>query len=77
MISRYSGFILGIAKKYTIIAKDIPKKEVVKEIEVNDFSNLMAQELGLTIFKLAEETNQTVTLQIDRLNNKILLCIND
>lgn len=77
MISKYSGFVLAMAKNYNTMEQDTRENDVVNKFELHSFSNQMAQELGLAVFKLAKERNQTVAAQIDRLNNTIDLYIDD
>jgi uncharacterized protein (UPF0303 family) len=53
------------------------KKEVLKKIELQNFTNKLALEMGLTIVELAKSRNQTIAVEISRLNQTVFLYIGD
>ena len=51
--------------------------EIIKEITLDEFSNSIAFEMGLTIVELAKSRNQKIAVQIERLNHIIFLYLAD
>lgn len=53
------------------------ENEVIKKIEIKSFNNRIGLEMGLTIVNLAEERNQNLAVQVERLNHLIFLYVDD
>lgn len=53
------------------------KSEVIRKIELENFSNAIALEIGLSIINLAKEKSLNIAVQIERLNHIIFLYIDD
>ncbi len=53
------------------------KAEVVRKIELEKFNNRIGLEMGMEIVNLAQERNQNIAIQIDRLNHTIFLYVDD
>lgn len=53
------------------------KSEVIRKIELENFSNTIALEIGLSIINLAKEKSLNIAVQIERLNHIIFLYIDD
>ena len=51
--------------------------EVLRKIELSEFSNEIGLEMGLAIVKLANHRNQKVAVKVERLNHTIFLYVND
>jgi uncharacterized protein (UPF0303 family) len=52
-------------------------KKIIRKIELNNFSNKLAMDMGLAIIDLARQRNQQIALEIARLNQTIFLFIDD
>lgn len=50
---------------------------VVKNIELDRFSNSLALEMGLAIVELAKSRNQHIAVEISRLNHTVFLFVDD
>lgn len=50
---------------------------MVHEIEVKEFSNELALEMGIAIIKLAKSRNQKIAVEIRRLNHTVFLFVDD
>ncbi len=53
------------------------EKEIIKKIELDNFSNRIGLEMGLAIVNLAKERKQHVAVRIERLNHIIFLYVDD
>ena len=51
--------------------------EIIKKIEVDNFSNRIALEMGLKILDLAKSRNQHIAVEICRLNHTVFIYIDD
>ncbi len=51
--------------------------EIVKKIELDNFSNQIALEMGLKIIDLAKSRNQHIAVEICRLNYTVFIYIDD
>ncbi len=53
------------------------KEEIMKKIELDNFDNRMAFEMGAKIIDLAKSRNQHIAVEIVRLNHTIFLYVDD
>ena len=53
------------------------KKEALRKIELDSFSNRIGLDMGLAIVNLAKKRSQNVAVKIERLNHTIFLFIDD
>ena len=53
------------------------KQEIVRKIELANFSNSLGLEMGVAIVNLAKKRNQTIAVQVERLNHTIFLYVAD
>jgi len=53
------------------------KEEILKKIELENFSNKIGLEMGLAIIKLAKEKNHVIAVEVKRLNHTIFLFVDD
>lgn len=53
------------------------ERELIKKIELDNFSNQMALEMGLKIIDLAKSRKQHIAIEICRLNHTIFLYVDD
>lgn len=51
--------------------------EVIEKIELREFSNRLALEMGLAIIELAKSRNQQIAIEITRLNHTVFLYVDD
>ena len=51
--------------------------ETLRKIELEKFSNKIGMDIGLAIINLAQERNQHIAVQVERLNHTIFLYVDD
>lgn len=77
-MTRYLTLIVTVAISISTIAQSLTgKKEVLKKIELDSFSNRIALDMGLKIFDLAKSRNQHIGVEICRLNQPVFLYIDE
>ena len=59
------------------MSQDINQKPVTGKIELDNFSNQMALDMGMAIINLAKDHDQKIAVEIARLNHTIFLHIAD
>lgn len=52
-------------------------KKIIKKIEIAQFNNKLALEMGMAIVDLAKSRSQNIAVQIERLNHSIFLYVDD
>ena len=52
-------------------------QEILRKIELKEFSNRIGLEMGLAVLSLAKERNQKIAVEVSRLNNTIFLFVDD
>lgn len=50
---------------------------MMKKIELKEFTNKLALDMGLEIIKLAKSRNQQIAIEISRLNHTVFLFVDD
>lgn len=53
------------------------RNEIIKKIELDNFSNRIALEMGLKILDLAKSRNQHIAVEICRLNYTVFIYVDD
>ena len=56
---------------------NLEMNEPLRKIVLDEFNNRLGLEMGLAIVKLAKERDQNIAVQIERLNHKIFLYVDD
>ena len=59
------------------MAQRTSENEIIDKIELDNFSNRMALDMGLKIIALAKSRNQQIAVEICRLNHSIFLYVDD
>ena len=59
------------------MAQRTSENEIIDKIELDNFSNRMALDMGLKIIALAESRNQQIAVEICILNHSIFLYVDD
>lgn len=52
-------------------------KEILLKVELDSFSNAIAMDMGQRIVELARSRNQTIAVEISRLNQSVFLYVED
>ena len=53
------------------------EKELTRKIELNSFNNRLGMEMGLAIIDLAKKKNKNIAVQVERLNQIIILYVDE
>lgn len=77
MMTKYLILILTFAINVSTMAQNKSEKEVIKKIELDNFSNQLALEMGLKIIDLAKSRNQHIAVEICRLNHTVFIYVDD
>ena len=67
--------IIGI--NITTTAQNKIENKAIKKMELENFNNKLALEMGLSIIDLAKTRNQHIAVEISRLNHTIFLFVDD
>lgn len=59
------------------MSQDQNQTPIIRKIELDNFSNQMALEMGMAILDLAKDRNQKIAIEIARLNHTIFLHVAD
>lgn len=51
--------------------------DILRKLDLNEFSNAMALDMGLKVLALASSRGQHIAVQIDRLNHTVFLHVGD
>jgi uncharacterized protein (UPF0303 family) len=77
MTTKYLILILAFAINVSTMAQNKTEKGVIKKIELDNFSNQLALEMGLKIIDLAKSRNQHIAVEICRLNHTVFIYVDD
>ncbi len=59
------------------MAQESSAKDILQKIELEQFSNTIAMDMGLRIAELAKSRNQVIAVEISRLNHTVFLFVDD
>jgi uncharacterized protein (UPF0303 family) len=60
-----------------LLTNTMAQSEIIKNIELDSFSNRIAFDMGNSIIELAQKRNHSIAVEISRLNHTIFLYIDD
>ena len=69
--------LILISNESSMAQKNIEKQSIIKQIELDSFSNRTAFEMASKIIELAKNRNQNIAVEIMRLNHTIFLYVDD